>query len=93
MATQFDLEPYRTAFEKLCSDYAVGDSAPSAASKFERTEQGIYKNTAVQAAWWGYQEGLKAAIEQTEPPLPAIWPEDLSLYGEYLGTNIGQSTH
>ena len=90
MATQFKLETYRAAFERLCKDYAIHASS---SSTLERNALGNYADPAIQAAWWGYQEGLKAAIEQNEPALPTTWPEDLSLYGEYLGSNIGQATH
>lgn len=90
MATQFDLEPHRAVFERICSDSNTNRN-------LERNSDGSYSDATTQAAWWGYQEGLKAVLAQAKlraSNVPqAEWPEDHSLYGEYFGTNIGQSAH
>jgi len=89
MATQLNLEAHRVVFEQACAQHPE--------IKLKRAADGSYQHTATQAAWWGYQEGLKAMLAQMQlhasSAPQADWPEDHSLYGEYFGTNIAQSTH
>ena len=95
MAAPLDLEQYRAAFERLCRQNTLAAGDDASACKFEHNADGSYQDVTTQAAWWGYREGLKAALAQVPAP-PAQpntgdWPEDHSLYGDYFGTNIGGS--